>query len=381
MGSSWAPPLHCVFTPQGVRIQLLLIPLTDLPQVLEDTVDVRQTWAEGCDDCRGLPIATAIALLQCQSKGGSFIALPLCHQDETRASREAYAIAPFMSCNHWLHEAPFRTMHIEGEVVKAAIEIGLGRRIIRSEKPSTPSPMEVLLLRHSRQPLLRKSRHPRSALKNPINMWAPSQPHARTITSNTTFQVAHEDNEELGALGFQMSDLEHDAQPEQSRVLLSTTLTTLTRRSELKESQRIQIYLTLTHIALGERSGDLDTTARFSIENYIRPPVRTNGAASPNASPAADHRARVDELEAPCADDSEETRIEEFSSRSSSQRTLAEATFIVHDDADWMTSTFGLRRLWLRLQRPGPSSASDTATPVLELSAKLSERFLYHRRA
>lgn len=296
--SSWAPPLHCVFTPQGVRIQLLLIPLTDLPQVLEDTVDVRQTWAEGCDDCRDLPIATVIALLQCQSKGGSFIALPLCHQDETRASREAYAIAPFMSCNHWLHEAPFRTMHIEGEVLKAAIEAGLGRTI-RKEAPSTPTPMEVLLLRHFRQPLLRKSRQPHSTLKRSINLWVHSQPYTRAVTSNTTFRIAHEDNEELGALGFQMSDLEHCIQSEHGRILLSASLTTRTRRTELKESQRVQIYLTLTHIALGERSGDLDTTARFSIENYIRPPTRTHGAASPAASPAADHHERLtgDELE------------------------------------------------------------------------------------
>ncbi|EIW51980.1 uncharacterized protein TRAVEDRAFT_61388 [Trametes versicolor FP-101664 SS1] len=179
-----------------------------------------------------------------------------------------------------------------------------------------------------------------------------------------------------------MSDLEHHFQPEHGRILLSASLTTRTHCTGLKEGQRIQIYLTLTHIALGERSGDLDTTARFSIENYIRPPTRTHDAASPSALPAADHHERLrDELEAPCADDSQETRIEEFSSRSSSQRTLAEATFIVHDDADWTTSTFGLRRLWLRLQRPGPSSASDTTAPVLELSAKLSERFLYHRRS
>lgn len=373
--SSWAPPLHCVFTPQGVRINLILISLTDLPEVLEDILDVRQTWAEGCDDCRGLPIAAALALLQCQTKGGSFIALPLCHQDETRASREAYEIAPFTSCTHWLHEAPFRTVHIDGEVLKAAIGIDLSRRTLRDQTPPAPHPMEVLLLRHSRQPLLRKSRQPRSALKLPIDMWASTQHDARVVTSNTTFRIAREDQDGLDALGFQMSDLEHTALPEYGRILLSTSLTTQTCRLGLKQSQRIQIYLTLTHIAQAERSGDLDTTARFSIENWIRPPAPADGTVSLDEVSVA--------REAPCPDDSQETRIEEFSSRSSSQRTLVEATFIVHDDADWTKSAFGLRRLWLRLQRPGPSpaAAGDPTALVLELSAKLSERFEYQRLA
>lgn len=74
------PPLHCVFTPEGVRIQLLCVTLADLSANLrEHVVSLYEssTCTKTSDVYHNCSRLHALALLRCQDKDGSLISLPL----------------------------------------------------------------------------------------------------------------------------------------------------------------------------------------------------------------------------------------------------------------------------------------------------------------
>lgn len=361
-----APSLNTVFTPQGVRLHLICVDLKNT-ELLETILHARQAWMGGCDLCNNLPHADSLALLQCQNRAGSLVCLPLCRRTPGLGpEEEAYAIAPFMGCGHWLHEPPFRTVHLTRDVFETMTDARLSKTLSLVR--------EVSLLRYVQRLPDPKSRQPHFVKDPSIELWSSNPARGPAVV----FVIAAEVEQELRVLGFALSPLRR--QLRQAQIILTTVLTTR-HHNPVKRSQRIHIRLTLTHIPPREQSGDLDTAARFSIENYIRPPADADAPATPAGSPVIDlHEDLSAYLDAPCADDSEETRISEFSSRSSSQRILVEATFIVHADDNWEKDAFDLRRLRLRLERPWARSA-ETEDTVLQLSVEISERFRYERPA
>ncbi|KAI0827259.1 heterokaryon incompatibility protein-domain-containing protein [Trametes gibbosa] len=371
-----SPRLHCVFTPEGARIELFCVPLKDIPHIFELVSDARQTWAGGCSSCHGLPQAECLALLQCQTRAGSLIALPLCHREQgVRPSSEAYVIAPFMTCGHWLHEPPFRVIQLDHSLIPSP------KYVISTLGSADLSPTNAILpLSHVRELLLqhytRRSPTPKSALPGfvkeaGIDLWLADTTSSSPLSPMPAFdlKVAEERVQELKVHNFEIvtSACNH----RDDHILLTTELTH-SLGSIPGATQIIEIYLTLFHIPSGQRAGDLDTAARVSIKN------RFQLSTSPHDS--------TTHLEAPCADDSEETSVTEFSSQTTSQRVVASATFIVHADMHWNEDTFKLRHLRVKLERPWPKSGSQLASPSSEcttllVSVEVSERFRRERPA
>ncbi|KAI0634020.1 heterokaryon incompatibility protein-domain-containing protein [Trametes polyzona] len=376
----YVAPLHCLITPHGVRMRLLClddIAIRDaLPTTFESIARTRLTWTGGCKECAGGPNITRLALLRCRFGSGRLVALPLCLPEQ-----EPYTVAPFMSCPHWLHKAPFRTLSIDGGMIGRVLAETRASEV--SGIPTKSSHIQkLLLLRHTQRLAPPKSNHVQE--ESAISLW-PSRGR-EGIHGGLTFHLEPRTREELRALGFSISEPRCElSAPDQ--MLLTTTVdqgNSSTLRASGTLLQRIYIRLTLSQIPVSHRSGDLDTLARFSIENTFRA-ADTSGSSVDNEELVPS----LNDIEAPCADDSEETSVSEFSSRTSAQRILVEATFVIHADTDWAEDTFGLRRLRLRLERPwghapaaGDLNGRTPATSAVEdllLSVELSACFRRRR--
>ncbi len=85
-GSEEVPPLHCVFTPQGVRVQLLSLEMAITPLLIK-ALWSQQLHRYPCPNCVR-PQVDTFALLQCKDKNGSLIALPL-HRPREEADGES----------------------------------------------------------------------------------------------------------------------------------------------------------------------------------------------------------------------------------------------------------------------------------------------------
>lgn len=100
------PPIHCVFTPQGVRVQLLRLNIAEIPKFMET---FRTNLRLGhCSDCSQSQAAT-FAFLQCQDGNGSLVALPLCSPREE--TNRGMIIGIHTTCPRWWH-VPDRTVRM-----------------------------------------------------------------------------------------------------------------------------------------------------------------------------------------------------------------------------------------------------------------------------
>ncbi|KAH9848540.1 hypothetical protein C2E23DRAFT_897506 [Lenzites betulinus] len=95
------PALHCVFTPQGARIELATIPLP--PETAKILVD---GYAAHCPDCREAMVRSPLrrlALLRCTDRDGHLIALPLRCGEEDVGAAENVAIGVHANCGKRWH--------------------------------------------------------------------------------------------------------------------------------------------------------------------------------------------------------------------------------------------------------------------------------------
>ncbi|KAI0649858.1 heterokaryon incompatibility protein-domain-containing protein [Trametes meyenii] len=122
------PPLHCLFTPQGIRIQLLCLDLSRLPQSIRALLKAVEPGISGsCTDCRRRGVAHYLALLRCStsSEEGSLIALPLCRpnqlEDLEQNFGEGLFTATHMACDSG-HE-PFRFVCLTRSFLLALLDI------------------------------------------------------------------------------------------------------------------------------------------------------------------------------------------------------------------------------------------------------------------
>ncbi|OJT03322.1 Vegetative incompatibility protein HET-E-1 [Trametes pubescens] len=118
-GSEDIPPLHCVFTPQGVRMHLLCLPLAKVPHV--STAFWKGIGRDICPDCKPLGKTDVLALLQCEDMGGSLVALPLYQLRTGAGNGGGSLIGTHIQCTNWRHK-PFHVVRLTKEALEEALE-------------------------------------------------------------------------------------------------------------------------------------------------------------------------------------------------------------------------------------------------------------------
>lgn len=243
------PPLHCVFTPQGVRVRLLGTLLFRNHRVAQAVLNADRR-VDGCDGCARLarPDACTLVLLRCQDGAGAVIALALYCQSPSIEGQENLTIASHAYCGNSNH-APFRIVRISRDALDEV------RNLL------SPTSVKVYILRHYRGPLATEGRRIGFATQPGVELW-PTGPGREA-----SFCFAPGCVEELNAVGFRASPLQCQRSVEE------IALTTYLERGEPEEpDQRIRARLTLTR-SLREQLGHLPRTqtvvhACFSITPY-----------------------------------------------------------------------------------------------------------------
>ncbi|OJT10118.1 Vegetative incompatibility protein HET-E-1, partial [Trametes pubescens] len=106
------PPVHCIFTPQGVRMQLLSlkIPSTPVIKALRWPSGILQlSEAYRCPDCMRIQ-ADTLAFLQCEDgNSGSLVTLPMHQtQEDASGSSRGLVIGTHIGCADHQHVTPAR---------------------------------------------------------------------------------------------------------------------------------------------------------------------------------------------------------------------------------------------------------------------------------
>lgn len=217
------PPLHCAFTPQGVRVRLLGTLLFRNDRIAHAVLHADGTIV-GCDECERLarPDACTLVLLRCQDGAGALIALALYCQSPNIEGQENLTIASHAYCGNPGH-APFRIVRISRDALDEV------RSLL------SPTPVKVYILRHFQEPLTREGRRIGFAKQPGVELWLPGPGR------EACFRFAPGCLEELNAVGFKASPMQ--CQRSGDEILLTTYLA---REGPEGLDQRIRVRLTLT---------------------------------------------------------------------------------------------------------------------------------------
>ncbi|KAH9857296.1 heterokaryon incompatibility protein-domain-containing protein [Lenzites betulinus] len=240
--SSIPPPLHCVFTAQGIRVTLVHVPFASLPRETRE----RLSYTVDCQECNQLaarcPIRS-LALLRCEDGVGDLIALPLrCpEQDLERAENIAVGFRP--SCGDIWHELG-RFAWLSVDVLK--------------DLDITLECIETSVLRHCEVPP-----HEIKTRNDPPELYL--GPAAARDQEFLLTSLAPECEEELHAVGFALKNplkcQWSDVRPEYT---LTITLERITQDSPYRAPMRSSIPNILIQLELLV-SQDHNVTPRFSI--------------------------------------------------------------------------------------------------------------------
>ncbi|KAI0827270.1 heterokaryon incompatibility protein-domain-containing protein [Trametes gibbosa] len=330
------PPLHCVFTPQGVRISLMHISLALLPETTQALLKCDMFSHFSRDPVMTHLAPRVLVLLRCEDQDGNVIALPLhCpEQDVGRAENVSVGVRA-RSSNIDCYD-PTRVVRVPKKVLERF--------------DVTAAYIELSILRHHEEPLGPRLKRTRFSIENGIALWD-VPPGERAI-----FQHSPDCEEELRAVGFAVTPLE--CRWSHSEVTLATTLRSAAREHLSRQpegSTDILIQLRL----YPEKYG-LDAAACFSVDR----PATLSISGSPSA-----------------ADDSgfKQSIISRVSS-STCTRVLVEAEFVIPaDDSDDQMDVHGVvkvdeyvRLLRLSLLRPMQSAYVVGCKDIL-FSVELSE--------
>lgn len=350
------PSLHCLFTPQGVALHLLILDLsaelTQIPEILFEyhTGPVRSVH------CTRQGEFQSLALLRCQDEYGSLVALPLSRLPEVVPARvqEPLVVATHAACHLPEH------LHIRPRSIR------LGKSTLATARAQLPAPRKV------REVYIR--RHLSSSLyhNDPSSTLGPHRSFGNTVTVN----IARESVEELASLGFKASPLScwyTDTHLDQT---LTANATFHSGGDTSGDSgQDIKVGVILTNTAAMEMAPPVwSTSAHFSVDHFFRTPFLGRRSPVPHspARPATSMSSHCDYAvaEAPCADDSGGRRTSTVR-RTESGALHAQAEFVLHADADWESDAADTRLLRVAVRgTPGARAAGY----AFELTVELSER-------
>ncbi len=359
------PSLHCVFTPQGVRIQLLCIELTD-KEARQLTVLFGNPFhlaPHSFDQHEGT--RHYLALLQCEDGHGSIIALLLTPPVSAAGRHRGLSVASSVSSEY-----------SSGSSCRLVL---LCQRAIKDLQTRLNS-VEVTLFRCSPPgPELSDNTH----LNVRVSLWRSSvrlNPADFSVSEEAIipypplaeFHLAPWCAERLHVLGFAISPLNMERSQSGQNITMLTSLTSpFVRSSALGgRGQIVKITLTLTYIGKATRSYEWakhpDTIVCFSVAHSY---VDASGVLS--TAPRADVRGRICEIR---------TLPE---AKAKEKRVLAEADFVlaspgaVCDRADTPAEGCDKRLLRIALECPPDSVCKSTRDlnniTYLLLSVELSD--------
>lgn len=327
-GTKDVPPIHSLFTPQGVRVRLLCLDLKKMPQLSA------QLWEPLhlalCAECKRLGQADTLAILQCADRVG-LIALPLCRTRESgNARRGRFITTNVASCGKRFH-FPYRAVVLTQDALTEALQF------------VSPASIEVFLLRHdSKLPP-----KPRGTFSHfGVCLW----PEWYDNDALASFHIAPRSIKVLATFGVTPSPLH--MQRVEDEVILTTTIQVASasnaeyRRQEGGVVQTIRVQLVLTRI-----NGTMkDTMARFTITNDVHapspdpaPPISRH-TSSPRYTPIDENTSLLLH--------SEDSSTSEVSSSRNPTDTIASADFLVPSSLGWEGASCETRLLRVALELP-----------------------------
>lgn len=250
------PSLHCLFTPQGVALHLLLLDLsaelTQIPEILFEhhTGPVRSVHCTRHEEFQSL------ALLRCQDEYGSLVALPLSRLPELVPARvqEPLVVATHAACHLPEH------LHIRPRSIR------LGKSTLATARAQLLAPRKV------REVYIR--RHLSASLyhNDPSSTLGPHRSFGTTVTVN----IARDSVEELASLGFKASPLScwyTDTHLDQTLTVSATFHSGGDTNGD--SSQDIKVGVILTNTAAMEMAPPVwSTSAHFSVDHFFRSTLR-----------------------------------------------------------------------------------------------------------
>ncbi|KAH9848537.1 heterokaryon incompatibility protein-domain-containing protein [Lenzites betulinus] len=364
------PALHCVFTPQGARIELVTIPLP--PETAKILVG---GYAAHCPDCReamaGSPLRR-LALLRCTDRDGHLIALPLHCPDEDVGAAENVAIGVLTTCGDPTHRS-HRVVRLSPAVMK--------------DLDVAPTRVEVSLLRHWQEPVVPKARRRgfSKTWSHPLGTWAYDDGWELDLYDYAPkILFAPYCEEDLDSLGFTLTQIELRQRPLWGEITWTTTLIMngATEQPPYGDQHahvpliRIELVLLPQHPVYGSTCGQfaVDRFHRPSTTELSQPALQT--PVSVSSGPPLHDESR----QAPSTAGNPYRQSRSFDAFILSPRTIAEAEFLIPDCTVSRTGADGssmdyVRLLRLKLDNPLESAYDrDCYHPLL--SVEFSEPFV-----
>ncbi|KAL1945062.1 hypothetical protein VTO73DRAFT_2682 [Trametes versicolor] len=342
-GSEDIPPLHCVFTPQGVRVHLLCLSLAKIPQVSH--AFWKGLGRDICPDCKPLRKTDVLALLQCEDTDGSLVALPLYQlRGGARNIGGGSLIGTHIQCTNWRHK-PFHVVRLTKEALEEALEY------------VAPVAMEVSLLRqHSRPPMPKSLLPGNPVLRSTISLWPGDRP------DGVAFRLTPRSIEALQKLGFSPSPL-RDVRSEREILLVTNLAHSVGSGTPpggaLQPTVQLRLTLTWRKTSVVQ---DRDTKACFSIVNI------QSGDSSCETH-----------TEQPIDESTMGRWRTKFNSRFTSGRTFVQVEFVIPSHPDRQEYTREVRLVRLTLERSLElSNLAIPNTKTIWLSIEVSEKYRYN---
>ncbi|KAH9847149.1 heterokaryon incompatibility protein-domain-containing protein [Lenzites betulinus] len=322
------PPLHCVLTPQGARIELMTVPLP--PETAEMLVKEEAADCNRCREAMARSPFRCLALLRCTDRDGHLIALPLHCPEEDVGAAENVTVG--------IHATCAREWHASSRVVRLAAAV--------FNDLVTPKCVEVSLLRHRKEPVQPKAWRKgfsKAQLHSRLWLW-------RAMGIVPEIRMAPKCEEELGAVGFTLTPLKSE-----SRWLKQTN------------SYLPQLILTTT---LNMQS---TTQQAPDDDKHVHRPMIIGLVLQ---CPHPTNRTRI-----PCHFFVDRLHSPSGIPYSSTSRTLTEARFLILDCTVSRTNADGASMDYVRLLRLKLENSPDSAAYIQRsqpflFSVELSEPFL-----
>lgn len=349
------PPLHCIFTPEGVRMRLLCLPIAKVPHFL-DAFCWRQRSNSTCLECSrfGLGELNTLALLQCQDGYDHLIALPLSLSCEEGGNKAAFRIGSLGKCvGLWGHE-PYHTIYLNNNEVAEVLE-----RV-------RPTAVDVLLLRRYSHPPIPKSLQ----MCNDIPLLDLHQ---------TVFKIAPHSIDGLRPAHIVPSPLQAVHSEDRSEVTLTTTLSFVGIDDSSEAPRAIELSIRLNKILIWSHSRVLEQShdlvyvsakgVNLTVSRYDESPITGTSASMSHHHSAYTRRVLPDTYKIDNC-----THMMEITGSALKCPTIVQAEYTVHVNTENHTELAG--HLRVDLEHTFARSIGQH-TPIvwvaIELSAKDGE--------
>ncbi|KAL1948071.1 hypothetical protein VTO73DRAFT_12146 [Trametes versicolor] len=354
------PPVHCIFTPEGINMRLICLPLSRVPDIRK-AFQAPQSARDICPGCGEFSEVDTVALLQCQERDeagtSSIYGLPLRRslREGARGNRRAFHIGGHTHDN--IYSWSYHTVRLEIE------------ELMKVLKHVRPTVEDVTLLRHYSGPSV-----PKSLQRSRPFPRLPRDFSVMSYLEQTVFQISPHSMDALRTLGIDPSPLQVTRSGK--KTILETTLA-FDRDSRAGPTVVIALRLSITKISNSKVEVNFSVGRGGAV-------CSGSGQSSIGAAAGASHHTVVNTphisggfLDSDHPNDSR--TVIPFGFRDMERPTIVHMEYIVQSEGMGGSSA---RLLRIALQHTFASfSAEDWATPSnLWVSIDLSEMFPYVSR-